>query len=86
MKIIKINKKIKDKKIKRFRVKVSECTTNFFIYINYVIKQYMNKRKTTRSPGTKILEVPGINEIKIIEYSKNCYGLTGHTRNNFRTV
>ena len=46
----------------------------------------MNKRKTTRSPGTKILEVPGINEIKIIEYSKNCYGLTGHTRNNFRTV
>ena len=37
---------------------------SFFIYINYEITQYMNKTKTRRSPGTKILGVPGIKEIK----------------------
>ena len=30
----------------------------------------MNKIKTRRSQGTKILEVPGNKEIKMIEYSK----------------
>ena len=35
-------------------------------YINYVITQNVGKIKTRRSPGTKILGVPGIKEIKMI--------------------
>ena len=38
----------------------------FFLYIEYIITQYINKIKTRRSPGTNMLEVPGIKEIKII--------------------
>ena len=38
----------------------------FFFYKNYVITQCMNKIKTRRSTGTKMLRVLGTNEIKMI--------------------
>ena len=44
---------------------VSESVSFFNIDINFIIRQYMHKTKTRRSPGTKILGVPGIKEIKM---------------------
>ena len=46
----------------------------------------MNKIKTRRSPGTKILGVPGIKEMKVSQYSKkNCCGLNKRGKNKFRS-
>ena len=49
-----------------------------------------NKIKTRRSPGTKILEVPGIKEIKMTDIlkrkeKKKIYGLNKKGKNKFRS-
>ena len=39
----------------------------YMLYIYYIITQFMiHEEKTRRSPGTKILGLPGIKEIKMI--------------------
>ena len=50
----------------------------------------MNKIKTRRSPGPKILGMPVIKEIKAKEIKSNIlknyyYGLTKREKNNFRS-
>ena len=40
--------------------------TFFFFFINYIITQYINKIKTRRLPGTKLLGVPGREDTMII--------------------
>ena len=47
-------------------IPLSSRSESVFFYVNNIITQYMNKIKARRSPGTKILGVPGIKEIKMI--------------------
>ena len=45
----------------------------------------MNEIKTRRSPGTKILWLPGIKEKKNLIFLKKCFGLINRGKQNFRS-